>query len=200
MHVRRAGRSAVLLIMLSLILAAALLPPPRPVLAEEEKAPGKVAESTSYELTQAVFGSAGRQSSGASYSMNGTLGQPHPVGPVSGTSYSIFAGFWNWIIPVATDASDMPLAFRLSQNYPNPFNPVTTIEYSISGKVFVDLMIFDVSGRRVRTLVSEKQLPGGYSVVWDGRNDGGRPVASGVYFYRLDADKNSSVKKMVILR
>ncbi len=196
----RVGRTAASLIVLSLVLAAALLQPPGQAAAEEEKAPGNVAESSSYSLSRAVFGSAGRQSSGAAYSINGTLGQPHPVGSVSGTNYGMFAGFWSWIDPVATGTDDMPLAFRLSQNYPNPFNPVTTIDYSISEKVPVDLVIFDVSGRRVRTLVREKQLPGGYSVVWDGRNDGGSPVASGIYFYRLAAGRNSGVKKMVILR
>ncbi len=191
MHGKGVFRCTVLLFVLLMLSTAA---------APGEKAPGEVAGSQSYGLRSAVFGSAGAASSGSSYSANGTLGQSHPAGPYSGPTYELYAGFWNWIVPVTTGAEDMPLAFSLSQNYPNPFNPVTTIDYSISGKTDVDLVIFDVSGRRVRTLVREKQLPGGYSVVWDGRNDGGRPVASGIYFYRLDAGRNSSVKKMVILR
>ncbi len=201
MHVKGAGRSAVFLALLPLILAVALLPPPYPVAASEEgKAPGNLAESESFALSSAVFSSSGRSSASSSYSMVSTLGQSLPIGPSAGTNYSLYAGFWNETNPVATEAKETPLAFSLSQNYPNPFNPVTTIDYSIAGKTQVGLVIFDVSGRRVRTLVREKQLPGGYSVVWDGRNDGGRPVATGIYFYRLTAGRNIKIKKMVVLR
>lgn len=191
MHERGAGRFTVLLIMLPIILAAAHV---------DGRAQGNLAESESYALSSAAFSSSGRESTSASNSLIGTLGQSLPIGTSTGTNYSLYAGFWNETAPVTTDASEIPLAFRLSQNYPNPFNPVTTIDYSIAEKTVVDLVIFDVSGRRVRTLVSERQLPGGYSVIWDGRNDGGRQVATGVYFYRLTAGINRNVKKMVILR
>lgn len=200
MHMTGVDRSVTLGILLPLILALALLPPPLPLSAGEEKAPANVADSQSYGLSRAVFGSAGRKSTGASYALNGTLGQSHPVGEISGTASDLYAGFWTRTAVVTTGSGETPLAFRLSQNYPNPFNPVTTIDYTISEKSIVDLTIYDVAGRRVRTLLGERQLPGGYSIVWDGRNDSGMPVATGVYFYRLSAGRNRSVKKMVILR
>jgi len=193
------GRFAAFPVLPLLLLAAALVPRPGAA-AGDSKAPGSIAESPSYVLRSAVFGSAGASASSASYGSNGTMGQPHPIGPLSGSTYEMYAGFWNWTVPLTTDAEEIPLVFNLFQNYPNPFNPVTTIDYSIPGKTTVDLTIYDVSGRRVRTLVSGKHLPGGYSVVWDGRNDGGRPVATGVYFYRLTAGGNNSVRKMVVLR
>jgi len=200
MHGKSSDRSAVLLLLLPLILSAAILSSPcRALAAGDENPQENIAESQSYGLSSAVFSSSGKSSVSASYFMNSTLGQSHPVGPVTGTPYNLHAGFWNWKAWV-TDAGETPLAFRLSQNYPNPFNPVTTIDYSISQKTPVDLTIYDVTGRRVRSLVREKQFPGGYSVTWDGRNDGGRPVATGVYFYRLIAGRNINVKKMVILR
>jgi subtilisin family serine protease len=89
---------------------------------------------------------------------------------------------------------------RLGQNYPNPFNPVTVIEYSISRTVPVRLEIYDVAGRLVRTLVDERQRPDAYRVPWDGKDNDDRPVASGVYFYRLEAGDFVQSKKLVLLK
>lgn len=101
------------------------------------------------------------------------------------------------------DAS-LPVAYALSQNYPNPFNPVTSISYDVPGSngepAGVLLRIYDMRGRLVRTLVDEEQHPGMYSIIWDGRDDHGEPLASGVYFYRMDSGAFSSLKKMVLLR
>jgi hypothetical protein len=90
----------------------------------------------------------------------------------------------------------------LAQNYPNPFNPSTTIRYSIRETSHVTLKIYDVEGRQVKTLVNQKQNPraGGYTVEWDGRNNAGNPVSSGVYFYRLVSKSSALTKKMVIIR
>jgi hypothetical protein len=127
------------------------------------------------------------------------MGQPHPVGPADGPTCVLLAGFWTGG-GALTDAGDAPPVFGLMQNYPNPFNPVTTIRYSTPGAGHVDLTVYDVSGRRVRSLVRGDQPAGAHSIVWDGRNDGGRQVAAGVYFYRLAAGRSSSVRKMVVLR
>ncbi|MCK5407381.1 MAG: T9SS type A sorting domain-containing protein, partial [Candidatus Krumholzibacteria bacterium] len=88
------------------------------------------------------------------------------------------------------------------QNYPNPFNPVTTIHYGLKEPVQVTLEIFNVAGQRVRTLVDEQQAPraGGFTVRWDGMNDRGDSVASGVYFYRLRAGTFMQTRKMALLR
>ena len=92
------------------------------------------------------------------------------------------------------------LTNRLDQNVPNPFNPTTAIRYVIAGDNQVNLTIYDVAGRRVRTLVNERQRADAYRVTWDGSNDTGQKVASGVYFYKLVAGKFSQTKKMVLLK
>ncbi len=92
------------------------------------------------------------------------------------------------------------LANQLDQNVPNPFNPTTTIKYAIAGDNPVSLVIYDVAGRKVRTLVNERQRADVYRVVWDGVNDAGVKAASGVYFYKLAAGKFTQTKKMVLLK
>jgi DNA-binding beta-propeller fold protein YncE len=92
------------------------------------------------------------------------------------------------------------LSNRLDQNVPNPFNPTTTIKYAIASDSDVNLTVYDVAGRKVRTLVSERQRADVHRVVWDGVNDAGERVASGVYFYRLAAGKFTQTKKMLLLK
>jgi hypothetical protein len=92
------------------------------------------------------------------------------------------------------------LTNRLDQNVPNPFNPATTIRYAIAGDNPVSLTIYDVAGRKVRTLVNERQRADIYQVSWDGANDAGVRVASGVYFYKLVAGKFTQTKKMLLLK
>jgi hypothetical protein len=100
---------------------------------------------------------------------------------------------------VAT-ATMAKLELRLSQNVPNPFNPQTTIGYDLPSSAYVRLMIFDVNGHLVRTLVDDQQTPGSRNVVWTGRDDAGNPVSSGVYFYVLDAGKQRLTRKLVLLK
>lgn len=89
---------------------------------------------------------------------------------------------------------------RLEQNFPNPFNPTTTLAYSLKSAENVTLTIYDVAGRRVRELVNERKERGAYKAVWDGRNDRGVPVASGVYLYKLKAGSFTDTKKMMLLK
>jgi hypothetical protein len=90
---------------------------------------------------------------------------------------------------------------RLGQNHPNPFNPVTRIEYWVPGsRGEVSLVIYDVRGARVRTLVNGERAAGRYTVEWDGRNDRGAPVGSGVYFYRMTAGRFADTRRMVLLK
>ncbi len=88
----------------------------------------------------------------------------------------------------------------LDQNYPNPFNPQTTIAFSVKDRVRVRLAVFSVAGERVRTLADEELPAGAHTRVWDGRNDAGQAVASGIYFYRLTAGDFVQTKKMVLLK
>ncbi len=92
-------------------------------------------------------------------------------------------------------------ALALMQNYPNPFNPQTTIAYDLpAGLVHVRLSVFDLAGHVVRTLVDVDQAGGSHEVEWDGRNDHGDAVASGVYLYALDVGKQRMTKKLVLLK
>jgi hypothetical protein len=91
-------------------------------------------------------------------------------------------------------------AFRLNQNYPNPFNPETTIHYDLPVDTEVELVIFNVLGQKVRTLVDKKEKAGEKSIPWDGRDDGGLPLGSGTYLIRMRSGDFLEVKKMVLLR
>jgi hypothetical protein len=97
-----------------------------------------------------------------------------------------------------TGAGEKPSEFTLFQNYPNPFNQTTKIEFTLAKSGFVSLSIYDLLGRKVRTFASE-HLPSGYKfVLWDGKNDSGEDVASGIYFYQLRVRDFSEAKKMVL--
>ncbi len=101
---------------------------------------------------------------------------------------------------IVTGAGDTPFIYNLAQNYPNPFNPVTNLTYSLAERVHVSIVVYDVGGRRLRTLVNEIQAPNRYTVVWDGRDDAGIELASGVYFVRYAAGGHRFTKKAVLLR
>jgi len=96
--------------------------------------------------------------------------------------------------------SELPGDFHLAQNYPNPFNPVTDIEFSIPVMSQVELTIFNVLGQEVTTLADDVRAAGVYHVVWDGTDERGSPVASGVYFYRLKAGEFVATRKMMLLK
>ena len=88
----------------------------------------------------------------------------------------------------------------LGRAFPNPMNPTSSISYSVGKPGMVALRVFDVTGRVIRTLVSESKTPGAYSVIWDGTNDKGQDVGSGIFFYQLEASGFKSAKKIVILQ
>ncbi len=94
----------------------------------------------------------------------------------------------------------IPHAVELYPNFPNPFNPATHFRFRIADVGFVKLKIYDVMGRPVKTLVQEKLSPGRYEVQWDGTDDAGRAVASGIYLYRLQAGERVLTRKMVLIK
>jgi hypothetical protein len=102
----------------------------------------------------------------------------------------------------ATGAGESPPAVEavLNQNHPNPFNPTTTIEYDIPSPGQVSLVIYDVRGVRVGTLANGTRAAGPHSVVWNGRDDNGAAVASGVYIYRLEYGGRAQSRKLVVLK
>ncbi|HQF35129.1 MAG TPA: C25 family cysteine peptidase [Candidatus Cloacimonas acidaminovorans] len=100
--------------------------------------------------------------------------------------------------PVANDDPVAVLVTSLKGCYPNPFNPTTTISFSIKEKTPVELIIYNILGQKVRTLVNQPLEPGEHSIVWNGTDNKGRSVASGIYFYRMKAGNYSETKKMVL--
>ncbi|MAE09763.1 MAG: hypothetical protein CMF78_01025 [Candidatus Marinimicrobia bacterium] len=94
----------------------------------------------------------------------------------------------------------LPEVFALRQNYPNPFNPVTTIAYDIPEIANVRIDMYNILGQKVRTLVNGTHQPGMYHVRWNGTNDFGNPVSSGMYFYRISSEEFISVKKLVLMK
>jgi len=93
-----------------------------------------------------------------------------------------------------------PEVFALHQNYPNPFNPTTTLRYDLPEDSQVKIMIYDLMGREVKSLVNIQQNAGYKAVVWDATNNLGQPVSAGMYLYRISAGDFYSVKKMVLLK
>jgi hypothetical protein len=100
-----------------------------------------------------------------------------------------------------TAVGDTPAKFALHQNIPNPFNPTTTIPYDVAaGGAHVSIAVYDAAGRLVRMLVDAQQPAGSHGVVWDGRNDAGTTVSSGVYFYRMRSGTFTESRRMVLLK
>ena len=94
----------------------------------------------------------------------------------------------------------IPTRFTLHQNYPNPFNPLTTIEYDLPEDGNVSLIIYDILGRQIIVLTDEFQAAGYKSIRWNGRNKSGQLVSAGMYFYAIEAGKDSAIRKMVLLK
>ena len=93
-----------------------------------------------------------------------------------------------------------PDAFELYQNYPNPFNSGTTIRFDLEGEADVELALFDLAGQRVASLMTGLRTASSYEVAWDGRDTDGKPLASGVYFYRMTAGSDTKHRKLLLLR
>ena len=103
--------------------------------------------------------------------------------------------------PVSVDEPENLLNdFSLYQNYPNPFNPSTQIKFSISETRFVELKVYDITGKLIQTLLNETKAPGSYDVRWDGTDQAGNEVGSGAYFYQLKGGNLVEVRKMLLIR
>src|SRR5205085_9879602 len=91
--------------------------------------------------------------------------------------------------------NSIPEFFNLYQNYPNPFNPVTRIQYAVPKEGNVKLIVYDMLGKEISTLVNQRSQPGRYEVEFDASN-----LASGVYFYKIEAEAFTDIKKMILLK
>ncbi|RLC58266.1 MAG: hypothetical protein DRH89_01535 [Candidatus Cloacimonadota bacterium] len=130
------------------------------------------------------------------------------------TNYDINASeeIWNFfsrydinglINPVGIEVSNeiTSVKFELSQNYPNPFNPETTISFSVTQtSSFVTLNIYNIKGQQVKQLISEQLPAGQHSVIWNGKDDNGKFVSTGIYFYKLKTENFEKTRKMILLK
>jgi hypothetical protein len=90
--------------------------------------------------------------------------------------------------------------FTLKDNYPNPFNPLTTISYELLTDGIVNIVIYDLIGKKIKTLVSGFQTAGSKNVNWNATNNQGQPVSAGVFFYSMEAGQLRKTKKMILLK
>jgi hypothetical protein len=132
---------------------------------------------------------------------------PSSGAPVARTYDSLFHvdAIRNQLSSASTQNAATPKIFSLGQNYPNPFNPSTTIRYTVGKRAKVSVVLYDVLGKEVATLVSDTKESGVHTVQWNGTNSSGTQVSSGSYLYRMiasndDGSVNIDTKKMVLVR
>ena len=101
---------------------------------------------------------------------------------------------------LSTEKDVIPLQFVLHQNYPNPFNPVTTLRYDLPEDAMVNITIYNMMGRQVKTLINDQQTAGYRSTQWNATNNAGSPVSAGIYLYMIQAGDFRQTKKMVLLK
>ncbi len=113
----------------------------------------------------------------------------------SGRGDFMLQSLGNPITETGNNNHSLPGVYSLDQNFPNPFNPTTSIKFSLAKSVLVKFVVFDVLGREVQTLISEKMDAGSYEVSFDGTS-----LFSGIYFYKITAGDFSQVRKMVLIK
>jgi hypothetical protein len=93
-----------------------------------------------------------------------------------------------------------PIKYILKDNYPNPFNPTTTLHYDLPEDAMVNITIYDMLGKKVKTLISQAQDAGYQSMLWDATNDYGKPVSAGIYLYEIQTNRFIQTRKMLLLK
>ena len=155
-------------------------------------------------VTWSVFDMGYDNLASSTTSVKSAVGQTF-VGLAQGTNTRIESGFLadsllNGRLSAVDEHEQLPTVYALRQNYPNPFNPSTTIRYDIASRSSVELVVFNLLGQKVATLVNEEKEAGSYSVIWKARNDEGLELSSGVYFYVMRAGSFAATKKLILLR
>jgi hypothetical protein len=158
-----------------------------------------ISNAQTYSHKRAMISSGGGWDLSGDYFNYGVTGES-AVCKIEGDNYNHYSGFLYGApcSPVGFNEIDftLPLCYELNQNYPNPFNPTTTIEFSLPKKSKVEIDIFNLLGQKVNSLIEDKILePGYHSVTWDASG-----VASGVYFYRLQAGDFVQTRRMTLLK
>jgi len=160
-------------------------------------------ESPAYTIEAQVVSAAGSPGSGSGMQANGSLGQPAPVGYGGAIGYELYAGFW-YARSLPTGGTDVPVfepyLNRLVCVRPNPFNPTTEVVLNVGVEAMVTLRIHDLQGRLVRALTRETLSRGLHVVPWNGRDDSGRELPSGLYFVHFAAGDHMQTGKMLLLK
>ncbi len=166
-----------------------------------------VSPADAFELRRTAFSGGTVESTGGAFLLRGTVGEVGVAGRGTGGSYRLGEGFWpGFFRLLATDAPAQGGGPQirgengLAQSFPNPFRNAATVSFSLAQSTPVRLTVFDVTGRRVATLVDGVRAAGRHEIRWNGNDDSGLAVASGVFFYRLDAASYSATKRMLRLR
>ena len=123
--------------------------------------------------------------------------QDDPMVTINGNSYPLIT---DPVLSNDRENSSLPSEFVLHQNYPNPFNPVTNLPYELPREELVNIMIFDVTGREVRSLINEVRTSGNHSIQWDGTNHKGELVSTGMYIVRMEAGDFLQTGKMLFIK
>ena len=100
----------------------------------------------------------------------------------------------------ASEVKLIPNDFSLQQNFPNPFNPSTEIRFDLPEEGHIELLVYNMAGQKVRTIESGNMKPGYHSMIWNGTNDKGTRVSTGMYFYSIQTNNFQAVKKMLFLK
>jgi hypothetical protein len=165
---------------------------------------GQHSENYTIKASKISCGSTPQQSA-SSYNASSMIGQSASGQEKSDTNFLLTSGFLSIYHQLQTDVDmsedqTLPQIFRLYHNYPNPFNPETVIRYDLPQPTEVILTVYNSLGQKVKTLVDREQIAGTHTVTWDGLNDNGVRVVSGVYFFQLHAGDYIKTRKMVVVR
>jgi hypothetical protein len=158
-----------------------------------------------YQCNWNVFSNAGGSLSSTNYLSSASVSQT-AIGSLTSSNFLAYLGFWYPSIGTGitedkkSEITNLnPLVTKLYSAKPNPFNSQTAIRYSLSTRSKVILEIYDISGRIVKTLVNADKTPGIYSINWNCKNNRNQSVASGIYFYKLQASDYESTKKLLLI-
>lgn len=135
----------------------------------------------------------------ANYNIWGSFGKA-TCGKMTGGNYALNGGYYYTEIEEILTQPEQRFTFSLSQNYPNPFHFYTSTEYTIAKTSDVVVTIYSITGQIVKNIKAKSQKPGAHRIIWDGRDDKGQRVASGIYFFRLETDMHTASNKMLLLR
>jgi hypothetical protein len=126
------------------------------------------------------------------------------AGLYDSTANAIVRGIINYLgldfTGISEEKGSILSGFVLEQNYPNPFNSITTIQYSLPQEDKVTLILYDLKGSQIKTLINDRQIPGVKTLMWNGKNDAGKPVPSGIYLYTMASGNIITTRKMIFLK